>query len=129
SQPPDSGETLAPGSVYPFASADDLRPVLTAGTPAILGPTDSNYGRCLVAYTVIGEPADGTPVHLLAMGFAAEDWALALWGTAFGTAAYVWMFLILPLVALVSTRRQAQQRDALRNLTEAMEQGRSAVVI
>src|SRR5690606_1344155 len=36
SQPPDSGETLAPGSVYPFSSADDLRPVLTAGTPAIL---------------------------------------------------------------------------------------------
>lgn len=46
-----------------------------------------------------------------------------------GTAAYVWMFLILPLATLVSTRRQNRQRDTLRNLNEAMEQAQSAVMI
>jgi PAS domain S-box-containing protein len=106
-----------------------LQSTAITGIPAAEGPRDDQFGRSVVSYAVIGEPSADAPVHLLALGFAAEQWQRALWGAAFGTAAYVWMFLILPLVALVSTRRQAQQRDALRNLTEAMEQGHSAVVI
>ena len=41
----------------------------------------------------------------------------------------MWLLLVLPLVALIANRRDAEHRDAVRNLTEAMEQGHSAVVI
>ncbi|HYD85832.1 MAG TPA: hypothetical protein VEA63_17310, partial [Opitutus sp.] len=124
-----SGEPSASGREQPFAASPALQSTAITGIPAAEGPRDDQFGRSVVSYAVIGEPSSDAPVHLLALGFAADQWHRALWGAAFGTAAYVWMFLILPLVALVSTRRQAQQRDALRNLTEAMEQGHSAVVI
>jgi PAS domain S-box-containing protein len=41
----------------------------------------------------------------------------------------VWALLGVPLGALIPLRRQLEQHEALRNLSEAVEQSQSAVVI
>src|SRR5690606_37774190 len=69
------------------------------------------------------------PRDILGLDLVVSQWRRTLLTAVFGTAGYVWLLLILPLVALVSNRRLTQQRDALRNLTEAEDQGHAVVVI
>ncbi|HTO03919.1 MAG TPA: ATP-binding protein, partial [Opitutus sp.] len=93
------------------------------------GPVTDDAGTWVSGYARVPGIQAGQPVVLLKIDVKADEWDMTLWGGAIGTAAYVWMFLILPLATLVSTRRQNRQRDTLRNLNEAMEQGQTAVMI
>ncbi len=107
------------------ASASDLENVLAETAP----PVADRFGMWITAYAVIGTPKRGEPRDVLGLDVSAESWRRSLWSDSLGTAIYVWMILVLPLVTFVNSRRQTQQRDALRNLTEAMEQSHSAVII
>lgn len=102
---------------------DDLRETSTEG------PIVDSAGRWVTAYAQVIGPRSGPAIELLGLEMSAEAWPRKLWLSAFGTAGYVWVLLVLPLAILISTRRQTRQRDTLRNLTEAMEQGQSAVMI
>ena len=125
-----SASLVRPGDERPAAQdSAALRQLLLNGQTQAEGPLRGQSGPRIVGYALIGEPSSDQPTEVLGVEFSAEDWEKTLWTAALGTAGYVWLFLILPLVALVSTRKQAQQRDALRNLTEAMDQGHSAVLI
>ena len=97
--------------------------------PSTEGPTQDLSGLWVRAYAPLEASQGGKPIDILGIDVAAGHWRATSWSAAVGIAAYVWMLLLLPLATLVSTRRQNWQRDTLRNLTEAMEQGQSAVMI
>lgn len=123
------------GGVLRFANDADA-PELPASSSAIESvlsasetPVTDRFGMWITTYAVVGSPKRGQPREVLGLDFSADRWNRSLWSDGLGTAVYVWMILLLPLVTFVNSRRQAQQRDALRNLTEAMEQSHSAVII
>ncbi len=74
-------------------------------------------------------PPAGAPIDILGMDIAAANWSRDLWLAALIAAGYGWMLLGVPLAILALLRRQLVQREALRNLSEAVEQSQSAVVI
>ena len=128
----------APGSAPPLAwhsgygtpaQTAELRAASADRQTSAVGPHSDDAGQWATAFAPIGPALPDGFVDLLGLEVSASAWSKTLWSEAMSTAAYVWMFLILPLATLVSTRRQNRQRDTLRNLTEAMEQGQSAVMI
>jgi len=130
SDAPDATPTHQPGdAIADAAQSPGLQTVLATQRAASEGPIPTPHGVILAGYALVGELAADHPVHVLRLELFAHDWNRTLWTDALGTTAYVWLLLVLPLVALIATRRDAEHRDAVRNLTEAMEQGHSAVVI
>ncbi|ACB74197.1 PAS domain-containing hybrid sensor histidine kinase/response regulator [Opitutus terrae] len=113
----------------PARLSPGLEGVIETGYPTAEGPRQEDGGRWVSGYALIGPHTPGRPQHLIAFDLTAHEWYRALWNTALGTAGYVWMLLLLPLAALVTTHRQLMQGEALRNLTEAMEQGHSPIMI
>jgi PAS domain S-box-containing protein len=125
-----SSAASAPGDEYREApNSPGLQQVIATGKPAFEGPLADEFGTWVTAYAPVGTAPPGQPQDILGLDLSAADWRRSLLFASVGTAVYVWMLLVLPLAALVSTQRQLVQRDAVRNLTEAMEQGHSAVMI
>jgi len=130
SEPPGSKNLSRPGDEYPEAPIlPGLQAIIATGEPATEGPLDDQFGPRLTGYAPIGAAQPGQPRDILGLDLPAGDWRRMLWTAALGTMGYIWIFLVLPLVAFATTRWQLEQRDALRNLTEAMEQSHSAVLI
>ncbi|MEO7599007.1 MAG: PAS domain-containing protein, partial [Opitutus sp.] len=128
-----SDRTLVPGRV-------DVRSMVQAGTLSVLirvissgeaEAIESNdpTGHWAAGYAQVAGSVAGSSKEVLGLEVDTDHWARTLWMGAMGTAGYVWLFLILPLATLVSTRRQNRQRAKVRDLTEAMEQAQSAVMI
>jgi PAS domain S-box len=119
-----------PGEALPdSAHSPALLSVLATAVPVAEGPFSGPLGPFVSVYAPIGDFDESAPRHLLQLDVVAYGWNTELWTAALGTAGYVWLLLVLPLVALIASRRDAEHRDAVRNLTEAMEQGHSAVII
>jgi PAS domain S-box-containing protein len=121
-----------PGDVYAEAAASPgLQTILRTGLPATEGPLGDEFGTWITGYAAIGAPdAPGAgPRHVLGLDIEAESWSTELWRAGFEHAFYVWIMLGLPLVALLVARRQGEQREVIRNLSEAMEQSQSAIMI
>ncbi len=130
SEPPSSKDISLPGDEYPeAATSPGLQAILATGKPSTEGPLSDEFGTWVTGYALVGSPSAGEPQSILGLDIEAYHWYQVLWSASLGTAGYVWMLLLLPLASLVSTQRQRQHRAALRNLTEAMEQGHSAVMI
>ena len=130
SEPAGSKEMSLPGDGYPEAAkSPGLQSIIANGQPATEGPLRDQFGTRVTAYALIGHPGPGEPREIFGLDAAADSWHRTLWNAALATASYIWILLALPLAIVVSTRRELQQRDALRNLTEAMEQSYSAVMI
>jgi PAS domain S-box-containing protein len=112
------------------AKAPGLRVVITTGEPATEGPEADEFGNWVTGYARIGPPPLASePVDILGMDIAAANWSRDLWGAALAAAGYVWALLGVPLVIVLLLRRQLEQREALRNLSEAVEQSQSAIVV
>lgn len=122
-----------PGEVYSGAEASaGLQRVIQDGAAAAEGPLTDAAGTWITAFALIGEgaAADGVITkEILGIDMDAGDWNEDLWEAGFQGAFYVWVLLGLPLGALLIRRQQDEQRDAIRNLTEAMEQNQSAILI
>lgn len=130
SEPAGSSAMSLPGDEYREApNSPGLQQIIATGQPAAEGPLADEFGTWVTAYALVGVPVPGQPRDILGLDLGAGDWRRTVWMAGAGTAIYVWMLLVLPLATLVSTQRQLMQRDAVRNLTEAMEQGHSAVMI
>jgi PAS domain S-box-containing protein len=63
------------------------------------------------------------------MSVGAADWRLNFFSAALTQAVWVWALFGLPFGALLVLHRQLEQREAIRNLSEAMEQSHSALMI
>lgn len=132
SAPAGAKDEAAPGSAYPEpARSAALQSAIASGQVAFDGPLGDATAYWVTGYARL-RPAPGAAaagVDLLGLDLDAEDWRRERWLAAFRGAFYVWILLGLPLIALVVTQRQGEQREAIRNLSEAVEQSHSAIMI
>lgn len=129
-EPGASDESL-PGDPYPEASdSPGLQTIMVDGRPSTEGPLQDSFGTWVTGYALVGPPPPaGQPRDILGIDIAASDWNRQVWTEAAEDAVWVWIVLGLPLGWLVVIHRQGEQREAIRNLSEAMEQSHSAVMI
>ncbi len=129
---PGAKDESLPGDDYPQAAeSPGLQRVIATGESSIEGPLSDDFGSWVTGYAMIGsvQPGGETPREVLGLDIDAADWSRALWGTTLQRAILVWMILGVPFSALLVVRRQLDQREAIRNLSEAMEQSHSALMI
>jgi PAS domain S-box-containing protein len=131
---PGAKDESLPGDDYPQAAeAPGLQRIIANGEPATEGPLSDDFGKWVTGYAAIASSpsakANALTREILGLDIDAADWEWALWSAAFQRAFFVWMILGLPFFALLAFRRQLEQREAIRNLSEAMEQSHSALMI
>jgi PAS domain S-box-containing protein len=121
-----------PGDDYPEAARTrGLQEVLRTRQPAIDGPFNESSGTWTIGYAALdGATASPTePTEILCLDVDATSWARELWLAALRAASYIWILLGLPLFVWLISRRQGEQREVIRNLSEAVEQSHSAILI
>jgi PAS domain S-box-containing protein len=124
-----------PGDVYrEAADSPGLQQIITTGRPTTEGPLADEFGTWVTAYAKLGDElpgADRAAVtrHVLGIDVDADSWRTQLWWVAAQATLLTWVLAGLPLSALLVTRRQGEQREVIRNLSEAMEQSHSAIMI
>lgn len=124
-----------PGDDYPQAlDSPGLQDVLRTGMATTEGPLRDNFGVWITGYAVLDEVASAhsgrrPSRQIVGLDIAADGWSRSLWAAGFQWAFYVWVLLGVPFGALLVMRRQLDQREAIRNLSEAMEQSHSALMI
>lgn len=130
SEPEGSPDISHPGDVYEEAAqSPGLQSILQNGLPATEGPLADQFGNWVTGYALIARYPNGTVRDVLGVDMAARDWWWRLWTAGIKSAVYVWLLLGLPLAGYEITRRQHEQRDAIRNLSEAIEQSHTSVMI
>ena len=123
-----------PGDDYPQAAdSPGLQEIIRTGRPTTEGPLKDDFGVWMTGYAAIDEESSaqaGAPSrHVVGIDIEVADWNRWLWGAAFQGAFYLWVLLGVPFGALLVLRRQLEQREAIHNLSEAMEQSHSALLV
>jgi PAS domain S-box-containing protein len=123
-----------PGDPFPEATQmPGLREMLRTGLPAVDGPAHDGEHFWMIGYAPVAEPASvpsgEARREFRSVEIDVADWHREAWGTALVRAYLFTMILGLPLIALIVVRRQLEQREAIRNLSAAMEQSHSALMI
>ena len=118
---------LQPGEPYPAVDhSPDLQLSLRTGE-ALAERSDDGL---LTGYALIGtKPPPAAPRDFLGVDVAQPHWRRDLALAAAAPAVVVWLILGLPLVGYLLIRREREQGEAIRNLSEAVEQSRAAVMI
>ncbi len=128
SEPATSDKVSLPGDDYAeAATSPGLQAVIRTGEPATEGPIPDQFGVWVTGYAVVDDAPAGR--QILGMDVSAAHWRRERWVAGFRAALYVALLGGLPLAAAVVLRRQVRQQDVIRNLTEAMEQSHSAIMI
>ena len=129
SQPADA-PLMSPGEEFAVdgnaALAETLRLNTAVARPPV-GGKDGSY--VMTGYAPIPGRDRGAIEFIMGVQAVPGEWNSAYWREAVPPLLYVWLLLGLPFGVYRTQRRQRQQREALRNLSEAMEQSRSAVMI
>jgi len=130
SHPDGAAGPLAPGDEYPHAQESvALGRTLITGLPASEGPIADPAETLMIAYAPVN-PGRGAPAEgIVGVESATAQWTAVFWAAAFPHALYLWVLLGLPYCALLLSQRDHDQREALRNLSEAVQQSQSAVMI
>ncbi len=130
---PGAGDESLPGDEYPQApQSPGLQEVLRTGQPATEGPLEDDFGAWVTAYAATRPLVPGAaepPREVLGLDVDAANWRRMLLQAGAQGAFYAWVILGLPFLALIVSRRQGEQREVIRNLSEAMEQSHSAILI
>jgi len=131
---PGAADESLPGDAYSQAAqSPGLREIIRTRQPATEGPLADDFGTWVTGYAFVGTglpPSGGAPPQdILGLDYDAADWRRELWQAAWHRAGLVWLVLALPFGALRVSRRQVEQREVIRNLSEAMEQSHSAILI
>jgi len=130
SEPAGAVDESLPGDDYPEApNSPGLQSILRDGRPSTEGPLADSFGTWVTGYAVIGDSGTDGLQHVLGIDLAEEAWLTNAREAGVATAVSIWLVLGLPLASLVVLRREREQREAIRNLSEAMEQSHSAVMI
>ncbi|MFZ9681702.1 MAG: ATP-binding protein [Cephaloticoccus sp.] len=80
-------------------------------------------------YASISNATGAEQRDIVGVDLAGSDWWWQLWGAASKSAFYVWLLFGLPLAGYQVMRRQHEQNEVIRNLSEAIEQSHTAVMI
>lgn len=141
---PNSGKTVliadsrpagAVGSLSPSLADRDGRPsaslerALRTGEPSAAGAIPADDGAWLVTYAPIPGTADSGRACILASAWRCRGWIAAWFAGALPAGFMAWMALGLPFAYLRLRDHDAVQREAVRNLSEAVEQSPAAVMI
>jgi PAS domain S-box-containing protein len=128
---PGAKEESLPGDDFPQAkTSPGLQEILRTGLPATEGPLQDDFGTWVTGYAPILDPgATGPAPDVLGIDIDASTWRRGLWFAAARGSFYMLILLGLPVMALQVSRRQDEQREVIRNLSEAMEQSHSAIII
>ncbi len=129
SVPTDSEGVVHPGDPYEAdLRSPGVAPLLTANVPVLVGPFSSGKVSWLTAYApVVSE--SGAPVVILGLDYTTPAFWTPGVNNGFARAFYVWVLLGVPFALMVLIKKQTEQREVLRNLTAAIEQSHSAVMI
>jgi PAS domain S-box-containing protein len=91
-----------------------------------------DFGTWVTAYAPLSAwgagPAAG-PRHVLGLDISAADWNRALWLEGVERAVIIWIVLGVPLGVWFVLRRHREQSEVIRNLSGAIEQAHSAIMI
>lgn len=128
---PGTSDESLPGDEYPEApNSPGLQLIIRTGQATTEGPLQDSFGSWVTGYALPGPlPPAGKPCDIVGVDMAASDWNRQLWTMAGAIALAVWVVLGLPFATLIVLSREREQREAIRNLSEAMEQSQSAVMI
>ena len=131
---PGAKDESLPGDDYPQAAqSPGLQTIIQTGQPAYEGPLKDDFGTWVTGYALIAETPStkpGVPTkEILGVDLDVADWHRELWGAALLRAVSVWLLLGVPFGVLLALRQQFEQREAIRNLSAAMEQSHSALMI
>ncbi len=130
---PGAKDESLPGDNYPQAAdSPGLQQIIRTGQSAIEGPLADDFGVWMTGYAAVGSwtAADTTAArHVLGVDIDAAGWRRDLWWAGLEGGLFVWILLGIPLSAWLITRRQREQNEVIRNLSEAMEQSHSAIMI
>lgn len=130
SNPASAPGPLQPGDEYPNArESGALGRAGSTGLPAVSGPIPGAAETLVVAYAPIVAGRGQAQAGIVGVESAADQWTAVFWQAAFPHALYLWLVLGLPFGAVLLRQRDHEQREALRNLSEAMQQSQSAVMI
>jgi PAS domain S-box-containing protein len=134
SSEPGAKNEAMPGDEYARpVDRPGLEEVIRTGEPSIDRPVTDNAGTWITAYALVGEripEGSASPIkEIVGIDVSAGHWNRELWQSALQGAFFTWIVLALPLLALFVRRRQDEQREVIRNLSEAMEQSHSAMLI
>lgn len=130
SEPPGSPDISLPGDDYPEAlESPGLQSIIGNGVPSTEGPIEDAFGTWVTAYAVMARGTNGAVRDIVGVDMAASDWWWKLWVAAGKYASYVWLLFGLPLAGYWVMRRQHEQNEVIRNLSEAIEQSHTAVMI
>ncbi len=134
STPAGRAEEALPGDEFPAArDLPGLQLIAQAGVPATDGALTGGAESWVTGYALIAESPSAKPDwprrELVGMNLAATEWQGELWGAVTVRVVAVWLLLGLPFAGWLIVRRQHEQQEAIRNLSEAMEQSHSALMI
>ena len=117
---------LRPGDDYGEAGRSPaLARTAQTGLASADGPIGGRSETVFVGYSATGGPAG----EILGVEMGIYDWTGRLLGEMFPFALYAWLLFGLPFGIVLAVRDTERQRDAVHNLSEAMEQNSSAVQI
>jgi PAS domain S-box-containing protein len=130
SAPDAAADLLHPGDDFPVVDNPGLQDILRTGQPVARPPVAGKGNESImVGYAPVATRDKGFTEFILGFEAFPVEWNSVYWREAVPAFLYVWLALGLPFAIYQSQRRHRQQREALRNLSEAMEQTRSAVMI
>lgn len=130
SEPPGSPEISLPGDAYPEAAGSPgLQSIIDGGVLATEGPIEDAFGTWVTGYSLLSKDDQGAARDIVGVDLAASDWWWRLWTAGAKSAFYVWLLFGLPLAGYRIMRRQHEQNEVIRNLSEAIEQSQTAVMI
>ena len=129
SETENSKEISRPGDSYAAAATSPgLQEILRSGVASTEGPLSDEFGTWVTGYAAISDDAVAGR-EVLGLDIAAGNWYHELLTAALRRALYIWVLLGMPFAGYLIMRRQGEQRAVIRNLSEAMEQSHSAVMI
>jgi PAS domain S-box-containing protein len=130
SEPAGSPDISLPGDDYPEAVASPgLQSILKNGLPATEGPIKDAFGTWVTGYALVSRDANGNVQEVLGVDMAASNWRWQIWSASAKSTLYVWVLFGFSLVGYAVLRRQQEQNEVIRNLSEAIEQSHTAVMI
>src|ERR1035437_285736 len=127
-------EEMEPGDEFPSATLlPPLQFMAHTGTPAVDARLAGDTETWLAGYALVAESPSAKPDaprrEIVGMDLAFANWRGEIWGAMVAHAVEAWLLLGLPFAGWLVVRRQFEQRDAIRNLSEAMEQSHSALMV
>ena len=125
-----SPDISLPGEAYPEAAVSPgLQAIIAGGVFATEGPIKDAFGTWVTGYSLLSQDSEGAARDIVGVDLAASDWWWHLWSAGGTSALYVWLLFGLPLAGYRMMRRQQEQNEVIRNLSEAIEQSQTAVMI